>query len=67
MKYEVGQNVILLDTEFKPAGNATIKAINFDLEKYLIEFSLHTASLPEEIWVPQERLTTTVDILDRKG
>jgi hypothetical protein len=56
MKYQKEQQVILLDTEFKPAVYATIKDYNSENEKYLIEYSLPPDTPPQEMWVPQERL-----------
>ena len=56
MKYQEGQHVILLDTEFKPAVNAVIKGYNAENEKYLIEFSFPLDRPSQEIWVSQERL-----------
>jgi hypothetical protein len=56
MKYQQGQLVILLDTEFKPVVNAIVKDYNAENEKYLIEFSFPSNTASQEIWVPQERL-----------
>lgn len=67
MKYKPGQSVILLDTEFKPAVNAVIKEVNTEMQKYLIEYRFSADTNPEEIWVSQERLSTTVDMLPAEG
>lgn len=63
MKYQPEQPVILLDTEFKPATNAVIKEVNKDTQRYLIEYIFPAGAKPEQIWVPQERLSTAVDML----
>lgn len=67
MKYQIGQTVMLLDTEFKPAVNALIKDYSTETLKYLIEFRYSENSSPEQIWVPQERLSTALDILQDSG
>jgi hypothetical protein len=67
MRYQPGQTVLLLDTEFKPATTAVVKESNTETLKYLIEFRYSENSLPEQIWVPQERLSTATDIVLKKG
>ena len=63
MKYQPGQAVILLDTEFKPAVHAVIKEVNNETQKYLIEFCYPGSIKPEEIWVSQDRLSLTPDLV----
>lgn len=68
MKYKTGQSVILLDTEFKPAAPATIKEVNVEIRKYLITYTVHNQKEDNELWVPQERLSTLLDALtNHKG
>ena len=63
MKYGVGDQVILLDTEFNPAVTAKIKEVNTEDQKYLITYSFPEGNKPEEMWVQQERLMTAVDTI----
>ena len=49
MKFEIGQNVIVLDTEFKPAGNAIVR-------KYEVSFVYPDKSMADNIIIPEERL-----------
>jgi hypothetical protein len=63
MRYQVGESVILLDTEFKPAVNAVVKDVNTEATTYLVEYQLPNQSEPETIWVLQERLNTALDFI----
>jgi hypothetical protein len=65
MKFQTGQSVLLLDTSFKPAVNAIIKEIDTESGKYLIEFSFPVGAKPEQIWVPQERLSVLTDTVSK--
>mgnify|MGYP003529132672 CR=1 FL=1 len=56
MKYESGQTVILLDTEYKPAGSAVIRKYEEDSNKYEVAFIYPGNNQPDNISVPEERL-----------
>ena len=56
MKYHTGKTVILLDTEYKPAGNAVICGYDEDTHKYEVDFTYYGKSAAEKISVPEERL-----------
>jgi len=56
MKYQSGQLVILLDTEYKPAGNAIICRYEEDSNKYEVEFTYPGHEKADNIVVPEERL-----------
>ncbi len=58
MKFQSGQTVILLDTEYKPAGNATICRYEEDSNKYEVEFLYPGSEKADSITVPEERLVT---------
>ena len=49
MKFQIGQQVILLDTEFKPAGNAVVC-------KYEVSFIYPHKTAADHIVVSEERL-----------
>lgn len=56
MKFEIGQNVIVLDTEYKPAGNAVICNYVEQLHKYEVEFVYPDKTNADNIIIPEERL-----------
>jgi hypothetical protein len=56
MKYQSGQTVILLDTEYKPAGSAVICKYEEDSNKYEVEFVYPGNNKADNITVPEERL-----------
>lgn len=56
MKFEIGQNVIVLDTEFKPAGNAIICDYEEQVHKYEVSFVYPDKTNADKIKIPEERL-----------
>lgn len=64
MKFHLSQKVILLDTEFKPAGFAVIINLNDESRKYEVDYTYPDRREPEKIWVPEERLLFMPEIAD---
>jgi hypothetical protein len=62
MKFHLSQKVILLDTEYKPAGIAIILNQNDESLKYEVDFTYPGRNEPEKIWVAEERLLLLPDI-----
>ena len=56
MKFHLSQKVILLDTEYKPAGEVIIRNLHDESRKYEVDFTYPGRKEPEKIWVPEERL-----------
>ena len=56
MKYTTGQTVVLLDTEYKPAGSAVICAYEETSNKYEVSFTYPGSQTADRITVPEERL-----------
>jgi hypothetical protein len=56
MKFHLSQRVILLDTEYKPAGVAVILNLNDESRKYEVDFTYPDRRESQVIWVPEERL-----------
>ncbi len=56
MKFEIGQKVIVLNTEFKPAGDAVIRDYQEENHQYEVAFVYPDQSLPQPIHIPEERL-----------
>ncbi len=56
MKFHLSQKVLLLDTEFKPAGVAVILNLNDESRKYEVNFTYPDRGESQTIWVPEERL-----------
>jgi hypothetical protein len=56
MKYQSGQTVTVLDTEYKPAGNAIICNYQESSNKYEVDFTYPGNETPDKISVPEERL-----------
>lgn len=63
MKYAVDQSVILLDTEYTPTVSAVVKAVNQETQKYLVAYQLRDDAKVEEVWVPQDRLSTLLETI----
>jgi len=61
MKFQLSQTVILLDTEYKPAGNAIVRSHNDDRQQYEVDYKYPDSEKIEKIWVPEERLRTPVE------
>lgn len=64
MRFELNQTVILLDTDYKPAGNATIRKHSDDLLRYEVDYQYPHSQTVEQIWVPAERLLILEDTPD---
>jgi hypothetical protein len=56
MDFELNQTVIVLDTEYKPVGNAVIRSHNDDSRQYEVDYKYPGNEEVEQIWVPAERL-----------
>jgi hypothetical protein len=56
MKYQSGQTVTVLDTEYKPAGNAIICNYQESSNKYEVDFTYPGNETADKISVPEERL-----------
>lgn len=56
MKFATGQTVVLLDTQFKPAGIAVVCAFEEKSNKYLVHFTYPGNTQPDVISIPEERL-----------
>ncbi len=56
MKFQTGQKVILLDTEYKPAGDAVICEYDELSDKYVVEYTYPDGSKVNNVTVPEERL-----------
>ena len=65
MKYQSGQTVTLLDTEYKPAGNAVICNYQESSNKYEVDFTYPGNQKADKISVPEERLILLSDIINR--
>jgi hypothetical protein len=62
MKYQIGQTVILLNTEFKPITEAVVKDIDNETQLYLVEYQFPKSTAAENVWVKQERLLEFIDL-----
>jgi len=62
MRFTQGQQVMVLDTEGKPAGSATIKHYHPDTKRYTVDFKYANSEEAQEITLPEERLITSKDI-----
>lgn len=56
MKFRQSQQVILLDTEYKPAGVAVILNLNDESRRYEVNYTYPDRKESQTIWVPEERL-----------
>ena len=61
MKFQIGQQVILLDTEFKPAGNAIVCKYEEQIDKYEVSFIYPHKTAADHILVSVERLIKIVN------
>jgi hypothetical protein len=61
MKFQIGQQVILLDTEFKPAGNAVVCKYEEQIDKYEVSFIYPHKTAADQILVSVERLIKIVN------
>ena len=62
MKFQSGQTVTVLDTEYKPAGNAVICNYQENSNKYEVDFTYPGNQKADKISVPAERLILPGDI-----
>ncbi len=65
MKYHTGQVVMLLDTEYKPAGRAVICQYLQHSRKYEVDFIYPDKSQADKISVPEERLLPAMEFAPR--
>ena len=56
MKYQNGQTVLLLNTEYKPVGNAVICNYEENSNKYEVDFTYPGCDWADKIKVPEDRL-----------
>jgi len=63
MKYQSGQTVTLLDTEYKPAGSAVICNYQESSNKYEVDFTYPGNEKADKISVPEERLILLSDMI----
>ena len=61
MKYQSGQMVTILDTEFKPAGNAIVLKYEENSNKYEVDYKYPGHDQSDLISLPEERLIPIVD------
>ena len=64
MRFELNQTVILLNTDYKPAGNAIIRKHSDDLLRYQVDYQYPHSQTVERIWVPAKRLLILEDTSD---
>lgn len=62
MKFHLSQKVILLDTEYKPAGVAVILDQNDEARKYEVDFTYPDRAESQKFWVAEERLVMMQEI-----
>ena len=65
MKFQSGQKVTVLDTEYKPAGNAVVCNYQENSNKYEVDFTYPGHEKADKISVPEERLILVGDVLHR--
>lgn len=56
MKFQNGQRVLLLDTEYKPAGNAIVCQYEEISNKYVVEYVYPDGEKADKLFIPEERL-----------
>jgi hypothetical protein len=64
MRFEPNQTVILLNTDNKPVGNATIRKHSDDFLRYEVDYQYPHSHTVVQIWVPAERLLILEDTPD---
>lgn len=60
MRFFKGQEVVILNTEGKPAGKAIIVSYLPVTNKYQVDFKYPNSSQTETIEVPEERIVTNM-------
>jgi hypothetical protein len=65
MKFQSGQTVTVLDTEYKPAGKAVVCNYQENSNKYEVDFTYPGHEKADKISVPEERLILFGDTLHR--
>jgi hypothetical protein len=58
MKFNPGQQVIVLDTTHKPAGSAIVQLYEAEAHQYIVLFQYPGTTVPEAISIPEHRLLT---------
>lgn len=61
MKYHTGQEVTLLDTQYKPAGKAIVCHYEKHSDKYEVDFIYPDKEKADKISVPEDRLRLLTD------
>ncbi len=61
MKFQSGQMVTLLDTEYKPAGVAVICEYQEATNRYEVDFTYPGHHTADKISVPEDRLILSAD------
>lgn len=58
MKFQSGEKVLLLNTEFKPAGNAVVCEYEAVSKKYVVEYIYPDGEKADKLFIPEERLVS---------
>jgi hypothetical protein len=58
MKFSPGQEVIVLDTNHKPAGSAIVQSYHPEAHRCTVLFQYPGSPVPESIPIPEYRLMT---------
>jgi hypothetical protein len=58
MKFSPGQQVIVLDTNHKPAGSAIVQVYHPEAHRCIVLFQYPGSPAPESIPIPEYRLVT---------
>jgi hypothetical protein len=56
MNYSPGQQVIILDTLYQPAGSAVVERYHAETRRYTVLYQYPDAPTPESIPVPEHRV-----------
>ena len=65
MNFQLNQPIIILDTEYKPAGSAVIRNHNEDLQQYEVDYKYPGSEKVEQIWIPVDRLIACQELTGR--
>jgi hypothetical protein len=61
MKFQNGEKVLLLDTEFKPAGSAVVCQYEEYSKKYVVEYIYPDGEKADKLFIPEERLLSLTE------
>jgi hypothetical protein len=56
MQFKEGELVLILDTQYKPAGTARVLGYNKDSTLYAVSFRYPGANADEEFEIPERRI-----------